>query len=246
MRISHHDRDKQSNRIGSNRDSNSVFIAIRGYLQLLDYKAFRNCVWLWLAALGYQHMLFLGRHHRRGRRASGGADFLVRVNDFSQAQIAVQIRHWRTPVTRQAIDELRGYLLRNGIASGMIISSSDFSRQARKAADSFPGRPIRLVSVDRFAASMMALNMGTKSFGQELGVDEGFFRTLRQLRFAVDPIRDSSIGLKMKRPAVSSASEATMLPSSPDGLGPVRSYIIGFLAILAFAFLLLRQIGALR
>lgn len=162
----------------SRGSSNSGYRALRVKMEQLGFAEFQRCVWLWLGASGYQHMLFLGRHHRRGRRAFSGPDFLVRIGADSSFAVAVQVRHWKSPVSRRAVDELRGYLLRYNIPAGMIVSSSLCSQAARDAASEFQGRPIRLVGVDRLTSSMLAMDLGVRDWPLDQTIDEAFFRTL--------------------------------------------------------------------
>lgn len=170
----------------SRGSSNSGYRGLREKLENLTFAEFQRCVWLWLGAIGYRHMLSLGRHHRRGLRAFSGPDFLVRVGVDSSIVIAVQVRHWKSPVSRRAVDELRGYLLRYNIPAGMIVSSSLCSQAARDAASEFLGRPIRLVGVDRLASSMLAMDLGVKDWPFDQTIDEAFFRTLGAVSLGPD------------------------------------------------------------
>jgi len=170
----------------SRGSSNSGYRGLRMKLEHLSFAEFQRCVWLWLGASGYRHMLSLGRHHRRGRRAFSGPDFLVRVGVDSSIVIAVQVRHWKSPISRRAVDELRGYLLRYNIPSGMIVSSSLCSQAARDAVSEFQGRPIRLVGVDRLASSMLAMDLGVKDWPFDQTIDEAFFRMLRAVSLGPD------------------------------------------------------------
>ncbi len=182
-----------SNRVtacrGSNSDSSSYsssgYIRLRARLEELDFKSFQRCVWLWLGASEFRQMRFLGRNHRRGRRSTEGPDFIVQVGAETDMRIAVQVRHWKSPVTRRAVDELRGFLLRHSIGAGMIVSSSPTSKAAREAAFEFRGRPIRLVGVDRLASSMIAMDLGVKDWPFGQSIDEAFFRTLRHVSLGI-------------------------------------------------------------
>lgn len=152
----------------SGSNSNSGLYAKRR-LANLDFGSFQRCVWLWLGASGYQHMRFCGRRTQRGRAASG-PDFLVRIGPDGM-DVAVQIRHWKSPVSKRAVDELRGVLLRDDIPAGMIVATSPCSRAARIAAADFQGRPIRIIGIDRLSESLHTLG---------LELDERFFRLIRQ------------------------------------------------------------------
>lgn len=195
----------------SNSSRNSY---IRSKLSSLDFKAFQRVVLLWLGANGYQNIRKLGRSARRGRGAVG-PDFLVRVGKDG-LDVAVQIRHWRSPLTKRAVDELRGFLLRYQIPAGMIVCPSNVSRAAWIAAADFTGRPIRLIGVDRLAASMSELGLGSSAF----------FRT----------ITVTSLGLRAKE-SVNKAFSQLIDVNSPDAPEPDRSYLL--LALILACLLLL-------
>lgn len=141
-------------RIGGSNSSSGLYATSR--VAALDFKRFQRCVWLWLGASGYQHMRFGGRRTQRGRGASA-PDFIVRVGDDGM-DVAVQVRHWTSPISKRAVDEFRGLLLRHNIPAGMIVAKSYCSRAARLAAAEYPGRPIRIIGIDRFVDSLLQLD----------------------------------------------------------------------------------------
>lgn len=142
-------------------NSNSSF-SMRSALASLDFKSFQRAVWLWLGASGYRNLRTLARSKRRGR-GSVGPDFLIQVGEDG-IDVAVQIRHWRSPLTKRAVDELRGILLRDQIPAGMIVCPTHVSRAARIAAQDFSGRPIRVVGIESLAQSMETLGLFTSAF----------------------------------------------------------------------------------
>lgn len=165
-------------------NSSSVFIELSQRIEQLSFPSFQMLALLWLSAKGFEHIRNLGRCHRRGRRPTGGADFLA-VLPRSGMPIAIQVRHWQTPVQRRAVDELRGFMLRHGISAGLIVSNQGFYKQAELSALGFPGRPIQLVSGQDISSSLISLGLGFKTFeDSSLAVDEGLFRTLKLLGFA--------------------------------------------------------------
>ncbi|MBI5707280.1 MAG: restriction endonuclease [Armatimonadetes bacterium] len=152
-------------------------------MQSLSFRPFQICVLLWLGAKGFGNIRPLGRHHQKGRRSRGGADFLAKVPG-SNVGVAIQIRHWKTPVQRRAVDELWGFMLRNGVPSGLIVTNSSFMKSAPKAVPEFAGRPIQLVSCRDLCSSMASLELGLRKQGQQWILDESFFRSVDQLCFA--------------------------------------------------------------
>jgi hypothetical protein len=158
----------------SHSSSDSRFL-IGNRLARLDFDSFQRCIWLWLGASGHTHMRFLGRRSRRG---TSGPDFVARLGR-NGALVAVQIRHWKSPISRRAVDELRGTLLRDDIAAGMIVATSNCSNSAKLAAAEYNGRPIRIIGLDRLADSFAELGLGVKS-GE---FDDQFFRAIDNLSF---------------------------------------------------------------
>jgi hypothetical protein len=167
----------------SNRSSNSVFYQLVNRMQSLSFVPFQMCVMLWLGKKGLRSIRPLGRIHRRGRRSSSGADFLAKLKD-SEVDVAIQVRHWRTPMQRRAVDEFWGFMLRNDVPLGVIVCGSTVMKSALKAAAEYPGRPIELVSCDRLCSSMAALELGVVEQQGRWVIDEGFFRSLHELGFA--------------------------------------------------------------
>jgi len=167
--------------ISGGNSSSGFYVASR--IAALDFKRFQRCVWLWLGASGYKHMRSGGRRTERGRGASG-PDFIVRVGEDGM-DVAVQVRHWNSPVSKRAVDEFRGLLLRENIPAGMIVAKSHCSRAARLAAAEFPGRPIRIIGIDRFVESMMQL---------EFDLSARFLKMLGKVRlgYETDPSEPKS------------------------------------------------------
>lgn len=167
----------------SSRNNNSVFYQLINRMQSLSFVPFQMGVMLWLGKKGLRSIRPLGRIHRRGRRSASGADFLANLRD-SEVDVAIQVRHWRTPLQRRAVDEFWGFMLRNNVPLGVIVCSSPVMNSALKAAAEYPGRPIELVSCDRFCSSMAALELGVVEQDGRWIIDEAFFRSLHELGFA--------------------------------------------------------------
>lgn len=173
-------RNRNSN---GNGDSNRVYKEIDERLQSLPFSDFQQIVLLWLSSKGYRHIKSLKRRFQRGRRPSGGADFSALIPG-STLEAAVQIRHWETPVSKRAVDELRGYMQRNLVAVGIIVTKSSFSDAAFNTALQYPSRPVRFLSRQRLSAWLACSGLATKSEGGKEEVDESFFRSIAALRLA--------------------------------------------------------------
>lgn len=183
------------------RDSNSNrSFYVRSMLSTLDFKSFQRVVWLWLGASGYHCIRTLNRPNGRGR-GSVGPDFLIQVGE-NGIDVAVQIRHWKSPLSKRAVDELRGILLRDQIPAGMIVCPSRVSRAARIAAADFSGRPVRVVGLESLAESMIELGLGNATF----------FRSIGAL----------SLGLPGTVSHLSALGQTAEFDSSPEGPKPDR------------------------
>ncbi len=198
--------------------SNSGFRA-QSRLASLDFKSFQRCVWIWLGASGYKHMRFCGRRSQRGRKAFG-PDFLVRIGQDGM-DVAVQVRHWKSRVSKRAVDELRGLMLRDGVAAGMIVASSTCSPAARFAAADFQGRPIRIIGVDRLCESLLSLG---------LSLDEQFFKMIEQIALGT-PAASGAV-IKARRLASEQLSDADF-----GGPGPTLPLTLALLVALVVILL---------
>jgi len=163
-------------------------------LRSMDFQGFQRCVWLWLGASGYQHMRFCGRRTQRGRGASS-PDFIVRIGKDGM-DVAVQIRHWKSPISKRAVDEFRGVLLRDNIPAGMIVATSSCSRAAKLASSDFNGRPIRIIGVERLCESL-----------EEIGIElnDKFFRLVD--RFSLGDARAERRKTRLRKTAPRSGAD---------------------------------------
>lgn len=173
----------RTNDSGSSRNSNNAFNALLEKVRGLSFLPFQMCVLLWLGAKGFESIRPLGRIHRRGRRAKGGADFLAKAPG-SETDVAIQVRHWRMPLQRRTVDELWGFMLRRGVPLGLIVTSSEVMKSAEKAVWEYPGRPIQLVSCRQLCSSMASLELGLRKAGSRWLIDEAFFESAGRLAFA--------------------------------------------------------------
>ena len=167
-----------SGKSNNGNNSDSGFLGTITQIRQLDFPSFQALVLLYVRASGYQQMRSLGRNSRQGRRQQGGADLVALIAGPDEMRVAIQIRHRKTKVGRQAVDELRGFLLREGIPTGIIITNSEFQPSASRTVRTYPGRPITLVS-----------SWGLAQFVQSVGSSKGlgattFFESLKKVRIA--------------------------------------------------------------
>lgn len=149
-------RNCRNDNCDNGRNSNSGFMGRIQGIRQLDFASFQALVWLWLGSQGYGHFRSLGRKSQRGRRSIGGADFLAIAPGKDDLRVAIQIRHRQTRISRLAVDELRGFMLRYGIPIGLIVTNTEFQRSATKAVEGFPGRPIQLISAFGLAQALQS------------------------------------------------------------------------------------------
>lgn len=187
-------------------------ICLRAKLSDLDFKSFQNLIWLWLGASGYQRIRTLNRTQRQGR-GSVGPDFLVQVGEDG-LEVAVQIRHWRSPMSKRAVDELRGVLLRDKIPAGMIVCPGKVSLAARTAAMNYSGRPIRIIGLESLADSLTALGLADPAFFRSIGaMSLGVPKLLLQkpARFSVDLASNPESGQPDEWPLIIGSVLLTLL-----------------------------------
>jgi hypothetical protein len=175
--------DSGNSNSNSKRNSNSgIYRQLANRLRMLNFQAFRTLVFLWLSAKGYRQVQVLKRSASRGRRPVGGPDFLAISPDLPRTRVAIQIRHWQTPVQKRVVDEMGGWMLRMGIQQGLIVTRTMFYPGARRAARELEGRLIVLWPAPRLAGSMAALGLGVNRIGSRFEVADWFFRGLNQIR----------------------------------------------------------------
>ncbi|HLL54965.1 MAG TPA: restriction endonuclease [Myxococcaceae bacterium] len=100
------------------------------WMQRMAPAAFERLIGELAAKLGYTSVQV------RGRPGDGGVDIIAtKVTEWEHpAQVAIQVKRYARPVGRRHVDELLGVLARERHASGILVTTSDFSQDARRAA----------------------------------------------------------------------------------------------------------------
>jgi restriction endonuclease Mrr len=167
----------------SRRNSNSgIYGQLRSRLESMSFQSFRTLVFLWLNTKGYRKIFALKRSGSRGRRAFGGADFLATSPYFPRDRVAIQIRHWKSPVQKRIVDEFRGFMLRQGISQGLIVTNSRFFPGALKVAREDSKKPVKLWSSAQLAGSMAVFGLGVERVEGQHQIADWFFKGLNQVR----------------------------------------------------------------
>lgn len=144
-----------SSNSGSKRNSSSgIYTQLKSRLESMSFQSFRTLVFLWLSAKGYRNVFVLKRSGSRGKRSHGGADFLAKSPHSPGSKVAIQVRYWKSPLQRRVVDELGGYMLREGIREGLIVTNSSIYPAARRSARELETKPVRLFSSAQLAGSM--------------------------------------------------------------------------------------------
>jgi len=155
---------------------------LRDELLGLSFHGYEQCVRSLLRSMGYAQVRTVGRTHLRGRTLHGGLDMTaLSQTGVTRSRIALQVKQYGRPVSRRFVDELRGACLRVGAEQGLLVSTSAFSRAARKAAADEGPAPVRLVDGEELLDLLIGHGVGVLAgdAGQP-AVDELFFMILRR------------------------------------------------------------------
>lgn len=162
--------------------SNQIYGQLRDHLERMSFQAFRTLILLWLSAKGYRRIIPIKRSGARGRRQQAGADFLADSPYAPRQRVAIQIRHWRSPVQKRVVDEFRGFLIRNRIQEGLLVANQAFYDAALRVCQADSAWPVRPWSIARLSGSLAALGLGVEIDKKGFRVDDNFFRGLRQIQ----------------------------------------------------------------
>ncbi len=128
------------------------------WLLKMEPAAFENLVGQLVEALNHREV------EVTGRSGDGGVDVrAVRVDQWGHAApIAVQVKRYSKSIGRRTVDELLGTIVRERFVAGILVTTSDFSKDAQKAASLAP--QIQLVNgaqlVDLLAEHGVAIAYG--------------------------------------------------------------------------------------
>jgi restriction system protein len=100
------------------------------WMQRMPPAAFERLIAELASKLGYTAV------EVRGRPGDGGVDITAtKLTEWEHpAQVAIQVKRYTRPLGRRVVDELLGVLSRERHASGILVTTSDFSPDARRAA----------------------------------------------------------------------------------------------------------------
>ncbi|MCX6382467.1 MAG: restriction endonuclease [Armatimonadetes bacterium] len=198
----------------------------------LSFHAFEHCIRDLLTRLGYSEVRLLGRTEWRQPTKHGGLDMeAVSTTGITQARIALQLKQYRDrPVSRRFVDELRGTMSRTGATHGLILTTSTFSKAAKRAAQNAPRSPIRLVDGEELLHLLQQYGVGTYMADDKNGrIDSSYFHSLES-RYPSRSSNSSSKALESARfrNTVANAS----IPNLSGGSMLWRTHALGGVASL--------------
>jgi hypothetical protein len=112
-------------------------LAKQGYLewmQKMDPTAFEQLVGKLVEAMNHSNVVV------QGRSGDGGVDVrAVKIDQWDHpTSVAIQVKRYSHPVGRKYVDELIGVMTRERLASGILVTTADFTAQAQQAAAQEP------------------------------------------------------------------------------------------------------------
>jgi HJR/Mrr/RecB family endonuclease len=136
------------------RNNAEVRERLRQELREMDPFAFEDLVALLLEALGFVDV------EVTARSGDGGVDVrgALAVGGITNVKTAIQVKRWAKNVPGKTVRELRGGLSPH--ERGLIITTSDFTRDAKTEADTADRMPISLVNGEKLVALLIEHGIG--------------------------------------------------------------------------------------
>ena len=98
-----------------------------------------------------------------GRSGDGGIDGIINEDRLGLDVVYVQAKRWEGNVGRPEIHKFTGALIEKNARKGIFITTSDFSREARKSADNSDDPKIVLIDGRQLAELMIDYNVGVST-----------------------------------------------------------------------------------
>ena len=145
---------------------------------LSEFFAFTQLIAMLLVKLGYQDIQPAGRTDWKGRNREGGVDLTATYPSATgKRSVAFQLKqfHPSLRIFQRTVDELRGVCLRQGVAEGMLITTSSFS--ATITGTHAPIAPLYLMGGEELALLLRQYHIGITRGGK---LDEALFKRLER------------------------------------------------------------------
>jgi len=175
---------------------------LREQLLALPYRSFLQVISRLLEKEGATHVRPAGRDGFVGRNRSGGWDLEAMLPEEQGLagsggahRCIVQVKQFgRLTVQQRTVDELRGCTLRAGASQGLLLTTSDFSQVARRAALSSPLAPIRLLDGETLLTLLIQNGLGVRRWkGGSVRLDPEFFVALGDEQIQDEQTQDQQI-----------------------------------------------------
>ena len=110
-----------------------------------------------LKAMGYAGDL--GRAEHAGQTGDGGIDGVLYLDRLGLERVHVQAKRWKGSVGEAVVRDFAGAMDVRGATKGVIVTTSEFTKSARKYVDMSP-KVIRLIDGEAFADLMVEFAVG--------------------------------------------------------------------------------------
>jgi restriction system protein len=153
-------------------------------LSKIDPSIFEQIVGDLLEQIDYRDIQVSRRH------PDGGIDVkATKKNGILTIDVAVQVKRWKGNVGRKIIDEFRGVLQRGGIPQGVIVTTSDFTSEAKNAAKPNHQIPITLINGAELVDLLVQFGIGVKKKTYSVVEEEpDYWANLEGQKVEVSPV----------------------------------------------------------
>lgn len=121
-------------------------------------KYFEEIVVMLLVAMGYGGPS--GRGFTTSYQNDGGVDGVIEQDKLGLEKVVIQAKRWNTNIGRPVVQSFVGSMFTYSADKGVIISTSNFSREAIEYAKSLTGKKLVLINGQKLAELMIDHNLG--------------------------------------------------------------------------------------
>lgn len=127
-----------------------------GLVKAMNPGDFEDLIGRLLAAIGFEEVEVTSRSNDGGIDVRG----TLVVGDVIRIQLAVQVKRWRNNIQSPVIQQVRGSL--GSHEQGLVITTSDFSKGARKEAERADATPVGLLNGEQLMALLVENEIGVR------------------------------------------------------------------------------------
>ena len=125
-----------------------------GLVKAMNPGDFEDLIGRLLAAIGFEEVEVTSRSNDGGIDVRG----TLVVGDVIRIQLAVQVKRWRNNIQSPVIQQVRGSL--GSHEQGLVITTSEFSKGARKEAERADATPVGLLNGEQLMALLVENEIG--------------------------------------------------------------------------------------